>query len=47
MRYALVYMCVHACSVASAVSDSLLSCELWPAGLLCPWDSPGKNTGMG
>ena len=20
---------------------------LQPAGLLCPWDSPGKNTGMG
>ena len=20
---------------------------LWPAGLLCPWDSPGKNAGVG
>ena len=20
---------------------------LYPTGLLCPWDSPGKNTGMG
>ena len=20
---------------------------LWPARLLCPWNSPGKNTGMG
>ena len=20
--------------------------ELWPARLLCPWDSPGKNTGV-
>ena len=20
---------------------------LWPARLLCPWDSPGKNTGVG
>ena len=19
----------------------------WPARLLCPWDSPGKNTGVG
>ena len=19
---------------------------LWPARLLCPWDSPGKNTGL-
>ena len=22
-------------------------CGLWPARLLCPWDSPGKNTGVG
>ena len=20
---------------------------LWPTRLLCPWDSPGKNTGVG
>ena len=20
---------------------------LWPAGLLCPWDPPGKNPGAG
>ena len=20
---------------------------LYPTGLLCPWDSPGKNTGVG
>ena len=28
----------------------LLSCDslgLYPARLLCPWDSPGKKTGMG
>ena len=33
----------HVCQVASVVSDSL-----WPYGpaRLCPWDSPGKNTGM-
>jgi len=29
------------------VSDSLQACELWPASLLCPWNSPGKNTGVG
>ena len=28
----------------SVVSDCLQSHELYP---LCPWDSPGKNTGMG
>ena len=38
---------MHACSVASVVSSSLRPHELEPANLLCPWDSPGKNTGMG
>ena len=32
---------VFSCSV---VSDSLRSHGLQPARLLCPWDSPGKNT---
>ena len=31
----------------SVVSDSLRSRGLQPARLLCPWDFPGKNTGMG
>ena len=31
----------------SVLSDSLQPHELWPARLLCPWDSPGKNTGVG
>ena len=35
------------CSVASVVSDSLRPNGLYPARLLCPWDSPGKNTGVG
>ena len=30
----------------SAVSDSLQTHRLQPARLLCPWDSPGKNTGV-
>ena len=29
------------------VSDSLQPYGLQPAGLLCPWDSPGKVTGLG
>ena len=29
------------------MSDSLLPCGLLPARLLCPWDSPSKNTGVG
>ena len=31
----------------SVLSDSLQSPGLWPARLFCPWDSPGKNAGMG
>ena len=31
----------------SVMSDSLLSHGLQPTRLLCPWDSPGKNTGVG
>ena len=33
--------------VASVVFDSLLRYGLWPFRLLCPWNSPGKNTGVG
>ena len=36
-------MCVS-CSVEA---DSLWPHGLWPARLLCPWHSPGKNTGTG
>ena len=35
------YMLSH-----SVVSDSLQPQGLLPARLLCPWDSPGKNTGV-
>ena len=38
---------MYVCSVASAVSDSLQPYGLQPAGLLCSWDSPGKNIGVG
>ena len=30
----------------SIVSDSLQPCGLYPNRLLCPWNSPGKNTGV-
>ena len=29
------------------MSDSLRLYGLEPTGLLCPWDFPGKNTGVG
>ena len=31
----------------SVMSDSLRSHGLQPTRLLCPWDSPGKSTGVG
>ena len=40
--YAFVCVCGH-----SVVIDSLWSHGLQPTRLLCPWDSPGKNTGVG
>ena len=36
--------CMLSCSI---VSDSLRPHGLQPATLLCPWDFPGKNTGVG
>ena len=30
-----------------SVSCSVVSSPLWPRGLLCPWNSPGKNSGEG
>ena len=36
----------HACYVASVLSDSVQPYGLWATSLLCPWDSPGKNTGV-
>ena len=38
-------MCV--CQVASVTFNSLQPYGLQPTRLLCPWDSPGKNTGAG
>ena len=42
-----VCVCVCVCVSHSVMSDSLLPHVLWPARLLCPWNSPSKNTGMG
>ena len=36
--------CVRACSV---VFNSVRPHGLKPTRLLCPWDFPGKNTGVG
>ena len=39
-----VHVYTFSCSI---VSYSFRPCGLQPARLLCPWDSPGKNTGVG
>ena len=42
-----MFICVCVCVSHSLVSDSLRPYGLWPTRLLCPWDSPGKKTGVG
>ena len=37
----------HCCWVTSVVSDSVRPHRLQPTRLPHPWDSPGKNTGVG
>ena len=37
---------LKSCVSRSAMSDSLRPHGLQPTRLLCPWDSPGKNTGV-
>ena len=39
--------CCCCCQVASFVSDSVRPHGLQPTRLLRPWDSPGKNIGVG
>ena len=41
------YSCRCCCWVASVVSDSVRSHCRQPTRLRHPWDSPGKNTGVG
>ena len=41
----MLYDCMQVCWVTSAVSDYLWT--YGPTRLLHPWDSPGKNTGVG
>ena len=36
-----------AAAVTSVISESVQPHREQPARLLCPWDSPGKNTGVG
>ena len=45
MFHSTLVVCV--CSVAKSHLTLLWPHGLYPARLLCPWDSPGKNTGVG
>ena len=45
--YTVAYCCCRCCQVASVMSDSVWPHGLQPTRLLCPWNSPGKNTGVG
>ena len=46
--YICVCVCLCVCSVIPVMSDSLRPHGLYsPDRLLCPWDSPGKNTEVG
>ena len=44
-NYMLFFVVAVICSLSHV--QLLQPHGLWPARLLCPWDSPGKNTGMG
>ena len=43
------YICMRCCCcrITSAISDSVQPHRQQPTRLPCPWDSPGKNTGVG
>ena len=43
----LYHYCCCCCQVASVVSDSVRPHRQQPTRLPHPWDSPGKNTGLG
>ena len=43
----ILYCCCCCCQVTSVVSDSVRSHRRQPTRLRHPWDSPGKNTGVG
>ena len=40
-------ICCCCCYIALVVSDSVRPHRRQPTRLPCPWDSPGKNTGVG
>ena len=46
--YIYIYIYMSACVLSGSVmSNSLQPLRLWSTRFLYPWDSPGKNTGVG
>ena len=43
----LIYSDDYCCCITLVLSDSVRPHRQQPTRLLCPWDSPGKNTGVG
>ena len=46
-KFSALFLPSRAVLICPVVSNSLRPRGLWPTRLLCPWDSPGKNTGVG
>ena len=42
-----IWPCVCVCVLVTELCPTLQTHGLYLAGLLCPWNSPGKNTGVG
>ena len=47
LTYQMGHCCCCCCYVTSVVSNSVRPHRQQPTRLPCPWDSPGKNTGVG
>ena len=54
LAFLMHFLCHLKCRLVVVVGGLVSKCltllqphELQPARLLCPWDSPGKNTGVG
>ena len=47
MTLTISYTCCCCCQATSVVSDSVRPHKWQPTRLPRPWDSPGKNTGVG
>ena len=45
--YTLLFYLKQCACVVSCFRHVQLFATPWPTSLLCPWDSPGKKTGMG